>query len=176
MRVCMLITQTESPVACQLSSPCGKSQVGDPRSCSAPVPLPISLSRRVTLNSHEVLEHSQTMAPCYPARTDGLPTPNLSEETKEDSNRKSRNEEKCTLLSQPPPSLYHHSPPLPVPRPSGTRVDACSKCASSSFGTAKQPSKSEKKKKKVSTLCCLHLCLSFCNDTMYRVCVIMTKL
>lgn len=38
---------------------------------------------------------------------------------------------------------YHHNPPSPVPGPSGTAVDACSKCAFPSFGTAKQPSKTE---------------------------------
>lgn len=84
------------------------------------VPLRTSLYRRVTLNSHEVLEHSQTKAPCYPARTDGLPTPNLSEETKGDSNRKSRIEEKCTLPPQPPSSLPSQ-PPSPSLVPAGPR-------------------------------------------------------
>lgn len=59
----------------------------------------------------------QTKAPCYPACTDGLPTPNLLEKTKEDSNRKRKTEEKCT------------SPPAPPP-PCGAERGACSKCAS----------------------------------------------
>lgn len=74
---------------------------------------PPSHSHHVTLNSHEVLEHFQTKAPCYPAGTDGLPTPNLSEKTKEDSNRKSKTEEKCT---SPNPHHHHHHPFIPAGR------------------------------------------------------------
>lgn len=104
--------------------------------CPARVSFPPSRSHRVTLNSHEVLEHSQTKAPCYPARTDGLPTPNLSERTKGDSNRRSKTEEKCT---SPTPIIITITPIIGI-RPSGAVVDACSKCASC-FRTAMQPSK-----------------------------------
>lgn len=104
----------------QLTSRCRKSQA-ESRSPCLPIP------QRVTLNSHEVLEHFKTKAPCYPAGTDGLPTPNLSEKTKEDSNRKGKTEEECTSPNHPPP--HHHRHPL---YPSGAVMGACSKCASAS--------------------------------------------
>lgn len=90
----------------------------------------LSIPQHVTLNSHEVLEHFKTKTPCYPAGTDGLPTPNLSEKTKEDSNRKGKTEEQCTSPNHPPPPLprHHHRHPL---HPSGAVMGACSKCASS---------------------------------------------
>lgn len=87
------------------TSRCGKSQlvvvvmVEVLFAVSPPPSSPRSPS--VTLNSPEVLEHFQTKAPCYPACTDGLPTPNLLQKTKEDSNRKSKTE-KCT--PRPPPT------------------------------------------------------------------------
>lgn len=106
-------------ISSQLTSRCGKSQV-EPHSSCLPIP------QHVTLNSHEVLEHFKTKTPCYPAGTDGLPTPNLSEKTKEDSNRKGKTEEECTSPNHPPPP-HHHRHPL---HPSGAVMGACSKCAS----------------------------------------------
>lgn len=75
--------------------------------CRLLFPPPPSRKLRVTLNSHEVLQHVRTKAPCYLAGTDGLPTPNLSAKTKGDSNRKNKTEEKYTS----PPSLILIIPP-----------------------------------------------------------------
>lgn len=126
----------------------------------------------MTLNSHEVLEHSQTKAPCYPARTDGLPTPNLSEKTKGDSNRRSKTEEKCTT---PTPIIITTTPIISI-RPSGPVVDACSKCASC-LRTAMQPSKimSAKTDSHLSTRWPVPLAFKVINNDKSRYCFFFTK-
>lgn len=80
---------------------------------------------QVILNSHEVVDHLQTKGSSYPARTDGSPTPNLFERTKEVSNRKKKKKgSTATCILPHPPSA---SSPI---GPSGAWADACSKCAS----------------------------------------------
>lgn len=84
---------------------------------------PMSRRPHVTSNSHDLVEHFQTKGSSYPAGTDGSPTPNLSEKTKEDSNRKGEKKSTATWILPHPPSAS--SPP----GPSGVVTDACSKCA-----------------------------------------------
>lgn len=66
----------------------------------------------VTLNSHEVVDHFQTKSSSYPTGTDGSPTPNLFERTKEVSNCKKKGGKIHSNVYPPPPTfsiLTHRS-------------------------------------------------------------------
>lgn len=76
---------------------------------------PMSRRPHVTFNSHELVEHFQTKGRSYPAGTDGSPTPNLSEKTKEDSNRKEKKKKKIHgNVYPPPPTISILTPPVPA--------------------------------------------------------------
>lgn len=61
---------------------------------------------RVTLNSHEVVDLFQTKGSSYPTGTDGSPTLNVFERTKEVSNRNEKKKSTAKwILPPPPPTL-----------------------------------------------------------------------